>query len=72
MPSGVDCTQTLKVRCVPRPNLTSVLAARLQKEEVACSRVYRAGIPKWQSACSVHEGQTYAVAEIIEGHRTGY
>jgi hypothetical protein len=49
------------------------LAARLQKEEVARCRVYRAGIPKWQSAaCSVHEGQTYAVAEIIEGHRVGY
>lgn len=49
------------------------LAARLQEEEVARCRVYRAGIPKWQSAaCSAHEGQTYAVTEIIEGHRVGY
>jgi hypothetical protein len=49
------------------------LAARLQGEGVAHCRVYRAGIPKWQPAgCSVHEGQTYAVAEIIAGHRIGY
>jgi hypothetical protein len=49
------------------------LAARLQEEEEARCRVYRAGIPKWQSAaCSAHEGQTYGVTEIIEGHRVGY
>ena len=49
------------------------LAARLQEEGVADCRVYRAGIPKWQPAeCSVHEGQTYDVAEIIAGHRIGY
>ena len=49
------------------------LAARLQEEDVTRCRVYRAGIPKWQPAeCSVHEGQTYEVAEIIAGHRIGY
>jgi hypothetical protein len=49
------------------------LAARLQEEGVTDCRVYRAGMPKWQPAeCSVHEGQTYAVAEIIAGHRVGY
>jgi hypothetical protein len=49
------------------------LAARLQGEDVTHCRVYRAGIPKWQPAeCSVHEGQAYAVAEIIAGHRIGY
>jgi hypothetical protein len=49
------------------------LAARLQGEHVTRCRVYRAGIPKWQPAeCSVHEGQTYAVAEIVAGHRIGY
>lgn len=49
------------------------LAARLQEEGVTKCRVYRGGIPKWQQAeCSVHEGQTYAVAEIIAGHRIGY
>jgi hypothetical protein len=48
------------------------LAARLQGEGVTHCRVYRAGIPKWQPAgCSVHEGQPYAVAEIIAGHRIG-
>jgi hypothetical protein len=49
------------------------LAARLQEEGATRCRVYRAGIPRWQPAeCSVHEGQTYAVAEIIAGHRIGY
>jgi len=49
------------------------LAARLQEEGATDCRVYRAGIPRWQAAgCSVHEGQTYAVAEIIAGHRVGY
>ena len=49
------------------------LAARLQEEGVADCRVYRAGVPKWQPAeCSVHEGQTYDVAQIIAGHRIGY
>jgi len=49
------------------------LAARLREEGVTDCRVYRAGIPRWQAAgCSVHEGQTYAVAEIIAGHRVGY
>jgi hypothetical protein len=49
------------------------LAARLQEEGATDCRVYRAGMPKWQPAeCSVHEGQAYAVAEIIAGHRIGY
>jgi hypothetical protein len=49
------------------------LAARFQEEGVTRCRVYRAAIPKWQPAeCSVHEGQIYAVAEIIAGHRVGY
>ena len=49
------------------------LTARLQEEGVTRCRVYRAGTPKWQPAvCSVHEGQTYAVAEIAESHRIGY
>jgi hypothetical protein len=49
------------------------LAARLQEEGVTDCRVYRAGMPRWQAAeCSVHEGRTYAVAEIIAGHRIGY
>lgn len=49
------------------------LAARLQEEGVTRCRVYRAAIPKWQPAeCSVHEGQAYAVTEIIAGHRVGY
>jgi hypothetical protein len=49
------------------------LAARLHEEDETRCRVYRAEIPKWQPAgCSVHEGQTYAVAEIIAGHRIGY
>jgi len=49
------------------------LAARLQEEDVTRCRVYRAGIPKWQAAeCSVHEDQTYEVAEIIAGHRIRY
>jgi hypothetical protein len=59
------------VRAAAEPDLLYWRPAS-KKEEVACIRVYRAGIPKWQSAaCSVHEGQTYAVAEIIEGHRIG-
>ena len=49
------------------------LAARLQEEGATECRVYRAGMPKWQPAeCSVHEGEAYAVAEIIAGHRIGY
>ena len=49
------------------------LAARLQREDVTSCRVYRGGIPKWQPAqCSVHEGQTYTVTEIITGHRIAY
>lgn len=49
------------------------LAARLHEEGLTGCRVYRAGIPKWQPAeCSVHEGQTYPLAEIIGGHRIGY
>ena len=49
------------------------LAARLQEEGATHCRVYRAGIPRRQPAeCSVHEGQTYDVAEIITGHRIGY
>ena len=49
------------------------LAARLQEEGATHCLVYRAGSPKWQAAgCSVHEGQTYTVAEIIAGHRIGY
>jgi hypothetical protein len=49
------------------------LAARIQGEDVTRCRVYRAGTPKWQPAeCSVHEGQTYGVADIIAGHRIGY
>lgn len=49
------------------------LAARLREEGAADCRVYRAGIPRWQPAeCSVHEGHTYDVAEVIAGHRIGY
>lgn len=49
------------------------LAARLQKEGQTHCGVYRAGIPRRESAgCSAHEGQTYALAEIIAGHRIGY
>jgi hypothetical protein len=49
------------------------LAARLQEEGETCCRVYRAAIPKRESAgCSAHEGQTYALEEIIAGHRVGY
>src|SRR5260370_33975399 len=49
------------------------LAARLQAEGETRCRVYRAAIPKWEPAgCSAHEGQTYALAEIIAGHRIGY
>jgi hypothetical protein len=49
------------------------LAARLQQEGETQCLVYRAGIPKWEAAgCSAHEGQAYALAEIIAGHRIGY
>ena len=49
------------------------LAARLQDEGETHCRVYRGATPKWESAwCSAHEGQTYALAEIIAGHRIGY
>ena len=49
------------------------LATRLQAEGATRCRVYRAASPKWQPAeCSVHEGQTYDVAEIIAGHRVRY
>jgi hypothetical protein len=51
----------------------SGLAARLHDEGETHGRVYRAASPKWQvAACSDHEGQTYALAEIIAGHRVGY
>lgn len=49
------------------------LAHRLANEGVTKCRVYRAANPKWEQAeCSVHEGQTYPVADIIAGHRIGY
>ncbi len=49
------------------------LAHRLADEGVTQCRVYRAAIPKWEPAeCSVHEGQTYPVADVIAGHRIGY
>jgi hypothetical protein len=49
------------------------LAARLKDEGKTHCGVYRAAVPRWAPAgCSVHEGQTYALAEIIAGHRIGY
>jgi hypothetical protein len=49
------------------------IAARLEAEGVPECRVYRAGTPRREPAgCSAHEGQTYAVAEIIAGHRIAY
>lgn len=72
---GVNLTQASERLAITEFNTWYVagLAARLQEEGVADCRVYRAGVPKWQPAeCSVHEGQTYDVAQIIAGHRIGY
>ena len=49
------------------------LAHRLQDEGDSQCRVYRAAVPKWQSAeCSTHEGQVYPLSDLIANHRISY
>lgn len=49
------------------------LAHRLVDEGEGDCKVYRACEPKFEHAsCSAHEGKTYALASIIDGHRVGY
>jgi len=49
------------------------LARRLMEEDVQYCEVYRAA-PAWKprQECLEHEGATYAVREIYEGHRARY
>lgn len=49
------------------------LAHRLLDEGQTECMVYRAADPKWTpAACSTHEGKTYSLREVIDGHRVGY
>lgn len=49
------------------------LARRLLDEGVEYCVVYRAAEPKWAPAeCSQHEGQTYPVLQVYDGHRRRY
>lgn len=49
------------------------LAARLLDEGETVCEVYRASEPKFTHAsCSSHEGRTYRVQEVYDGHRRGY
>lgn len=49
------------------------LARKLLAEGETHCEVYRAAEPKWEHAsCSVHEGHTYSLEEILAGHRAEY
>lgn len=49
------------------------LAAVLQDEGATHCEVYRADDPRGSAAsCSVHEEQTYPLADVVAGHRIGY
>jgi hypothetical protein len=49
------------------------LSRRLQAEGETHCQIYRAAEPKWKPAdCEQHEGMTYAVVDIISGHRLKY
>src|SRR5579872_5295629 len=49
------------------------LCCRFGDEGVTHCQVYRGGDPKWAPAeCSVHEGQTYMVQLVLDGHRACY
>jgi hypothetical protein len=49
------------------------LARRLLDEGVALCQAYRGAMPKWEPGdCATHEGQTFSVQEIYNGHRARY
>src|SRR6266851_4576198 len=49
------------------------LARKLKAEGETHCQVYRAAEPKWEHAsCSIHEGRTYPLDEILAGHRAAY
>jgi hypothetical protein len=71
----VNVAQALERLAVTEFNTWYVagLAARLQEEGETCCRVCRAAIPEREPAgCSAHEGQAYALEEMVAGHRVGY
>jgi hypothetical protein len=48
-------------------------ATRLLSEGVSTCEVYRAAQPKWEVAgCTAHEGKTFLVQEVYDGHRATY
>lgn len=52
---------------------TRALCKVLQAEGIANCQVYRAAIPKWESAdCASFEGMIVPVVALLEGHRARY
>jgi hypothetical protein len=48
-------------------------AKRLLDEQVITCEVYRAAEPKWAVAgCTAHEGRTFLVQDVYNGHRATY
>jgi|SRR5216683_1890287 len=48
-------------------------AKRLMDEGVRLCQAYRGEMPKWEPGeCAAHEGQTFAVEDIYNGHRVKY